>query len=134
MNATSMFFCRFLSFVFMLQTPWQSSRILICDRWKKFLEGNFDGKLKMVKKRGRNFWWKTQNGEKTCKEVLMENPKWWKNLEGKWDGNLTKGRKKQEGKKMEFLSMEKKDGSFFSLMQIFWVWPTVLEKYNCGTF
>jgi hypothetical protein len=66
---------------------------LICDRWKKFLEGNFDGKLKMVKKVGREFGWKNENGEKTWKGILMEKQKWRKNLEGNFDGK-TKMEKK----------------------------------------
>ena len=45
-------------------------------RWRKNLEGNFDGKPKMVKKLGRKFWWRPQDGEKIWKEILMENPRW----------------------------------------------------------
>ena len=59
-------------------------------KWSKNLEGNFDGKPKMVKKLGRKTRWESYERKK-----------------------------KQEGKKMEFFLMEKKDGSFFPLMVIF---------------
>ena len=38
---------------------------------KKTVEGVLDGNSKMEQKPGREFWWKTQNGEKTWKEVWM---------------------------------------------------------------
>ena len=115
-----MFFCSFLRFVFMLETPWQSSRILICDRWKKFLDGNFDGKLKMVKKPWREFWWKTQNSGK--------------NLEGKRDGNLTKGKKNKKGKRWSFSRWKKKMVIFFRWWEFsesdpLWKHATRLKSY-----